>query len=99
MIRGVCDCSDTHKNKNWQPHAAATAAAYAKELLGFIHAVQVDNTPIAADAIKVSLLHFPPTNNVVLKKLFYLNIGSRGENKQDWGRCWPIVNSTQEGGI
>ena len=59
VIRGICDYSDTHKNKNWQPYAAATAAAYTKELLGIIPPVQVDKTPIAADAIKVSLLHFP----------------------------------------
>jgi nucleoside phosphorylase len=59
VIRGICDYSDTHKNKNWQPYAAATAAAYAKELLGVIPSIQVDKTPIAADAIKVSLLPFP----------------------------------------
>ena len=59
VIRGICDYSDTHKNKNWQPYAAATAAAYAKELLGVIPSIQVDKTPTAADAIKVSLLHFP----------------------------------------
>jgi hypothetical protein len=56
VIRGICDYSDTHKNKNWQPYAAATAAAYAKELLGIISPVQVDKTPIA---IKASLFHFP----------------------------------------
>ncbi|KAI4226854.1 MAG: hypothetical protein L6R36_002841 [Xanthoria steineri] len=33
VIRGICDYSDTHKNKKWQPYAAATAAAYAHELL------------------------------------------------------------------
>ncbi|KAK4220734.1 hypothetical protein QBC38DRAFT_493568 [Podospora fimiseda] len=33
VIRGICDYSDSHKNKDWQPYAAATAAAYAKELL------------------------------------------------------------------
>ena len=33
VIRGICDYSDTHKNKKWQPYAAATAAAYARELL------------------------------------------------------------------
>ena len=60
VIRGICDYSDTHKNKNWQPYAAATAAAYAKELLGFIPAVQVDNTPTAANAIKVSLAPILP---------------------------------------
>jgi len=59
VIRGICDYSDTHKNKNWQPYAAATAAAYAKELLEVILPVQVGNPPTAADAIKASLLHFP----------------------------------------
>lgn len=33
VIRGICDYSDSHKNKRWQNYAAATAAAYAKELL------------------------------------------------------------------
>ncbi|KAK6513065.1 hypothetical protein TWF506_009228 [Arthrobotrys conoides] len=32
-IRGICDYSDAHKNKEWQSYAAATAAAYARELL------------------------------------------------------------------
>ncbi|KAF2395926.1 purine and uridine phosphorylase, partial [Trichodelitschia bisporula] len=32
-VRGICDYSDSHKNKSWQPFAAGTAAAYAKELL------------------------------------------------------------------
>jgi hypothetical protein len=34
VIRGVCDYADSHKNKRWQRYAAATAACYAKELLG-----------------------------------------------------------------
>jgi nucleoside phosphorylase len=34
VIRGICDYCDTHKNDRWQGYAAATAAAYAKELLG-----------------------------------------------------------------
>jgi nucleoside phosphorylase len=33
IIRGICDYADSHKNKRWQPYAAATAAAFAKELL------------------------------------------------------------------
>ncbi|OAQ99952.1 hypothetical protein LLEC1_04023 [Akanthomyces lecanii] len=32
-IRGICDYSDSHKNKEWQRYAAAAAAAYARELL------------------------------------------------------------------
>ncbi|KAK6528600.1 hypothetical protein TWF281_009838 [Arthrobotrys megalospora] len=33
VVRGICDYSDSHKNKRWQGYAAATAAVYAKELL------------------------------------------------------------------
>ncbi|KAF9779925.1 hypothetical protein IL306_001095 [Fusarium sp. DS 682] len=36
VIRGVCDYGDRHKNKDWQPYAAATAAAYARSLLDVI---------------------------------------------------------------
>ncbi|WDK09298.1 NACHT and ankyrin domain protein [Colletotrichum graminicola] len=32
-VRGICDYADSHKNKQWQRYAAATAAAYTKELL------------------------------------------------------------------
>ena len=33
IIRGICDYSDSHKNKQWQGFAAMAAAAYAKDLL------------------------------------------------------------------
>lgn len=33
VIRGICDYSDSHKNKAWQGYAAMVAAAYAKDLL------------------------------------------------------------------
>ena len=33
VIRGICDYSDTHKNKEWQGYAAMAAAAFAKDLL------------------------------------------------------------------
>jgi nucleoside phosphorylase len=33
IIRGICSYADSHENKAWQEHAAAVAAAYAKELL------------------------------------------------------------------
>ncbi|RBR12916.1 uncharacterized protein FIESC28_08407 [Fusarium coffeatum] len=32
-IRGICDYSDSHKSKEWQEYAAATAAAFAREFL------------------------------------------------------------------
>jgi nucleoside phosphorylase len=42
VIRGICDYSDTHKNKHWQGYAATAAAAYAKDLLHEIHPNQVE---------------------------------------------------------
>jgi len=41
VIRGICDYADSHKNKQWQEYAAATAAAYAKEILSVTHIQQV----------------------------------------------------------
>jgi len=41
VVRGICDYADSHKNKQWQPYAAATAAAYAKEILSMIPAAEV----------------------------------------------------------
>ncbi|WQF78469.1 Putative NACHT nucleoside triphosphatase, P-loop containing nucleoside triphosphate hydrolase [Colletotrichum destructivum] len=45
VIRGICDYADSHKTKEWQPYAAATAAAYAKELLSFVQAHVGQSTP------------------------------------------------------
>ncbi|TGJ73570.1 hypothetical protein EYR41_000659 [Orbilia oligospora] len=33
LIKGVCDYSDSHKNKDWQEYAAVAAAAFAKAVL------------------------------------------------------------------
>jgi nucleoside phosphorylase len=46
-IRGICDYSDSHKSKEWQRYAAATAAAYARELLEELP-VTKSNTAIAS---------------------------------------------------
>ncbi|KAJ2997267.1 hypothetical protein NUW58_g699 [Xylaria curta] len=34
IIKGICDYADSHKNKVWQPFAAATAASVMKAVLG-----------------------------------------------------------------
>lgn len=49
IIRGICDYADSHKNKRWQPYAAATAAAYMKELLSVIPVKQVVQTQNAVE--------------------------------------------------
>jgi nucleoside phosphorylase len=52
VIRGICDYADSHKNKRWQPYAAATAAAYAKELLSVIPSAEVAKTCTIDEAIE-----------------------------------------------
>lgn len=45
VIRGICDYSDSHTNKEWQKYAAATAAAYAKELICSLPSTAVTTAP------------------------------------------------------
>ncbi|KAK0909685.1 hypothetical protein LTR91_008880 [Friedmanniomyces endolithicus] len=45
VIRGICDYGDSHKNDAWQRHAAVSAAAFAKEFLGFVDAEEVRRAP------------------------------------------------------
>ncbi|XHG04001.1 hypothetical protein AWENTII_007284 [Aspergillus wentii] len=52
VIRGICDYSDTHKTKVWQPYAAVTAAAYAKDLLRVIGPRQVAKTEVATSILQ-----------------------------------------------
>ncbi len=56
VIRGICDYADSHKNKSWQRYAAATAAAYAKELLCTISAslegISTDSDPFRSAVYK-----------------------------------------------
>ncbi|KAB8229020.1 purine and uridine phosphorylase [Aspergillus alliaceus] len=49
VIRGICDYSDSHKNKQWQGYAALAAAAYAKELLEYVPRGQVSQENLAVD--------------------------------------------------
>ena len=51
VIRGICDYSDSHKNDEWQGYAAATAAAYAKELLKTMPGRQMAETRRAKDVV------------------------------------------------
>lgn len=68
VIRGICDYTDSHKNKEWQGYAAATAAAYAKELLLVVPIDQVNSTPTARDTLADS----GERNSSVLLKQFAL---------------------------
>ncbi|KAI1829102.1 hypothetical protein N7451_012673 [Penicillium sp. IBT 35674x] len=49
VIRGVCDYADSHKNKDWQGYAALAAAAYTKELLGYVPIGHVSQESLVVD--------------------------------------------------
>ncbi|KAF3312508.1 hypothetical protein TWF173_007118 [Orbilia oligospora] len=76
MVRGICDYSDGHKNKRWQPYAALVAAVYAKELLSQIPAADEDEAEIHAgrriiDEVNLALplrMPFPRNHNFVGRK-------------------------------
>lgn len=51
VVRGISDYSDSHKNDGWQRYAAATAAAFGKELLGIIRGKEVEGSATAIDLL------------------------------------------------
>jgi nucleoside phosphorylase len=53
VVRGICHYADSHKSEQWQPYAAAVAAAYAKELLYIVSECAVEDTrPVISQADK-----------------------------------------------
>ncbi|KAJ5480502.1 purine and uridine phosphorylase [Penicillium desertorum] len=54
VIRGISDYADSHKNKAWQGYAAATAAAYTKELLSVVPTKQVEDTTTVSHLNSIS---------------------------------------------
>ncbi|POR38488.1 Uncharacterized protein TPAR_01313 [Tolypocladium paradoxum] len=60
VIRGICDYSDSHKNKEWQGYAAMTAAAYAKDLLHRIVPSRIEQaSKIQETVLKSKFPHVP----------------------------------------
>ncbi|KAB8276988.1 ankyrin repeat-containing domain protein [Aspergillus minisclerotigenes] len=51
VIRGISDYADSHKNDQWQPYAAATAAACAKEFLEYLEPKAVEGGQTAKDLL------------------------------------------------
>ncbi|KAF7538021.1 hypothetical protein G7Z17_g12712 [Cylindrodendrum hubeiense] len=52
VIRGICDYADSKKNKDWQEHAAAVAAAFAKELLQYVQSSSVEGERPVRDILR-----------------------------------------------
>ncbi|KAK6511198.1 hypothetical protein TWF481_000119 [Arthrobotrys musiformis] len=64
IVRGICDYADSHKNKIWQEYAAATAAAYAKELLLNVPVSDHDSPEIGSPSTIGSRPSFPTPRSV-----------------------------------
>jgi nucleoside phosphorylase len=52
VIRGICDYADSHKNRKWQPYAAAVAAACAKEVLLLVPASETSKPCIEGETTR-----------------------------------------------
>ncbi|KAJ6141397.1 hypothetical protein N7470_009787 [Penicillium chermesinum] len=63
VIRGICDYSDSHKNKVWQGYAAMAAAAYAKDLLYRVPVQKVEAETRIAQTVQVEQQHIHFGNN------------------------------------
>jgi nucleoside phosphorylase len=62
VIRGICDYADSHKNKQWQGYAALAAAAFTKELLGYVPKDSSQQSPEEANLISEELIKtYPPS--------------------------------------
>ncbi|RKK76432.1 hypothetical protein BFJ71_g16945 [Fusarium oxysporum] len=96
VIRGVCDYGDRHKNKNWQPYAAAMAASYARALL--------DEIPSSDRTVDSTNKFFGPDQS---QKMALVGLGGVGktqialrfayqikENRPDFSIFWvPVLSS------
>ncbi|KAJ5110606.1 hypothetical protein N7532_001141 [Penicillium argentinense] len=51
VIRGICDYSDSHKNKEWQGYTSMVAAAYAKDVLSRISPNRVNSEKRISDIL------------------------------------------------
>jgi nucleoside phosphorylase len=52
VIRGICDYSDSHKNKVFQHYAAAAAASYAKLLLSYVKSARDPDGVVRAEIVE-----------------------------------------------
>lgn len=76
LICGICDYADSHKNKQWQKYAVATAAACAKEMLLAIPRAEVAKTITIDEMMRQASKRKMPSQPDRLPKRIALNSGS-----------------------
>ncbi|KAJ6044435.1 nucleoside phosphorylase domain-containing protein [Penicillium canescens] len=91
VIRGICDYADSHKNKTWQPFAAVTAAACAKQILSILPRSSVLKSPLAQGQLaeQISFRDLVVLNDALGNKhVFSLRFVPSTEVEISW---WPLL--------
>ncbi|KAI0485805.1 hypothetical protein F4859DRAFT_528751 [Xylaria cf. heliscus] len=73
VIRGICDYADSHKNDDWQEHAAAMAAAFAKDLLGYVQPIDINREATAKDILDNISITVSSINENLTRTRHYLD--------------------------
>ncbi|KAE8555724.1 hypothetical protein TMatcc_002993 [Talaromyces marneffei ATCC 18224] len=77
IIKGVCDYADSHKNKNWQDYAAATAACGLKVFLGY-YKIGKNTQSLVEQDMQVSINHLNEQSRTTIIFLFFAFLYFRG---------------------
>ncbi|KAJ3486515.1 hypothetical protein NLG97_g6599 [Lecanicillium saksenae] len=94
VIRGICDYSDTHKNKEWQGYAAMTAAAYAKDLLKRISPNKIEAEKKLIDLVENALGDIKKTSEAVTR-MDSTQVKGKDKEILDWLTPMPIDYGSQ----
>lgn len=106
VIRGICDYSDSHKQKQWQPYAAITAAACARSLMLLLngkshgyhqHHEEVDVSPAYSDARKKCVQALSFSNPIRHREDLQDRKGRRAKGTCEWMLKTNIFREWREG--
>lgn len=84
VIRGICDYSDSHKNKEWQNHAAMVAAAVGRDLLSIVPSHEVNKV------LDPGYLYNPHNDTTIRVGRNNLTELAPDEMRAVWQDCWHI---------
>ncbi|KXH65063.1 hypothetical protein CSAL01_03959 [Colletotrichum salicis] len=90
VIRGICDYADSHKNDIWQKHAAASAAAFAKELLECVMPENVRQAPTVLEqlpGVRKELQKIHQMTFAMNEKVIQSERRAKDQKLLDWISC------------
>lgn len=84
VIRGISDYADTHKNPLWQRYAAATAAAFAREILHKIEPSSAMANPVSVRDTGIPHEASQPLSQTSLEPHISNAYGQDSAHQQSW---------------